>query len=59
MKVQGGNCRVSEKLYHRLREIDDAANSRLEQMIPGLIRSAGVVEALKATNSMKWAMSLS
>ena len=40
---------LSEKLYSYLREIDEAANNRLEQMMP-----AGVTEALKASDPMKW-----
>ena len=45
---------LSEKLYPHLREIDEAANSRLERMMPELMRSAGVTEALKASDPMKW-----
>ena len=45
---------LSEKLYPHLREIDETANSRLEQMMPELMRSAGVTEALKASDPMKW-----
>ena len=45
---------LSEKLYPHLREIDEAANRRLEQMMPGLMQSAGVTEALKASNPLKW-----
>ena len=45
---------LTEKLYPHLREIDDTANSRLEQMMPGLMQSAGVTEALKASDPMKW-----
>ena len=45
---------LSEKLYPHLREIDETANSRLEQMMPGLMQSAGVTEALKASDPMKW-----
>ena len=45
---------LSEKLYPHLREIDETANSRLEQMMPGLMQSAGVTEALKASNPLKW-----
>ena len=37
-----------------LREIDEAANNRLEQMMPELMKSAGVTEALKASDPMKW-----
>ena len=45
---------LSEKLYPHLREIDEAANRRLEQMMPELMQSAGVTEALKASDPMKW-----
>ena len=45
---------LSEKLYPHLREIDEAANSRLEQMMPELMKSAGVTEELKASDPMKW-----
>ena len=46
---------LSEKLYSHLREIDEAANNRLEQMMPELMKSAGVTEALKASDPLKWA----
>ena len=45
---------LSETLYPHLREIDETANRRLEQMMPELMRSAGVTEALKASDPMKW-----
>ena len=45
---------LSEKLYTHLREIDETANSRLERMMPELMQSAGVTEALKASDPMKW-----
>ena len=45
---------LSEKLYPHLREIDEAANNRLEQMMPELMKSAGVTEALKASDPLKW-----
>ena len=46
---------LSEKLYPHLREIEEAANSRLELMMPELMKSAGVTEELKASDPMKWA----
>ena len=46
---------LSEQLYPHLREIDETANSRLEQMMPELMKAAGVTESLKASNPMKWA----
>ena len=45
---------LSDTLYPHLREIDAAANSRLEQMIPALARAAGATEALKASDPLKW-----
>ena len=45
---------LSEKLYPHLREIDEAANSRLEEMMPKLMKAAGVTEALKASDPMRW-----
>ena len=45
---------LSEKMYPHLREIDETANRRLERMMPELMQSAGVTEALKASDPMKW-----
>ena len=45
---------LSEQLYPHLWEIDETANNRLEQMMPELMKSAGVTEALKASDPMKW-----
>ena len=45
---------LSENLYPHLREIDETANSRMEQMMPELMEAAGVTEALKASDPMKW-----
>ena len=45
---------LSETLYPHLREIDQTANSRLEQMMPQLMQAAGVTETLKASDPMKW-----
>ena len=45
---------LSEKLYPHLREIDETANRRLERMMPELMQSAGVTEALKASDPMTW-----
>ena len=45
---------LSETLYPHLREIDETANRRLEQMMPELMQSAGVTEELKASDPMKW-----
>lgn len=45
---------MSEKLYPHLLEIDQTANSRLEQLMPELARAAGVTEELKARDQMQW-----
>ncbi|MEE1011256.1 MAG: TnpV protein [Acutalibacteraceae bacterium] len=45
---------LRDTLYSHLLEIDEAANNRLEQMMPELMKSAGVTEELKASDPMKW-----
>ena len=45
---------MSEKLYPHLIEIDETAQSRLEQLIPQLAKDAGATEQLKASDPMKW-----
>ena len=45
---------LTEKLYPHLLEIDETANSRLEQMMPLLAKDAGATEELKASDPMKW-----
>lgn len=45
---------LTEKLYPHLIEIDETANSRLEQMMPQLTESAGATEELKARDPMRW-----
>ena len=45
---------LSEKLYPHLLEIDETAQSRLEQMMPQLAKEAGATEELKASDPMKW-----
>ena len=41
-------------LFRHLLEIEDAANSRLELMMPELAKAAGATEQLKASDPMKW-----
>ena len=48
------NLLLSEKLYPHLREIDEAAQNRLETMIPKLMEAAEISERLKAENPMQW-----
>ena len=45
---------LTEKLYPHLLEIDETAQSRLEQMMPQLAKEAGATEELKASDPMKW-----
>ena len=45
---------LSEKLYPHLREIDEAANARLEKLMSKLMKQNGVTESLKASDPMKW-----
>lgn len=45
---------MSEKLYPHLLEIDETANSRLEQLMPQLAKDAGATEQLKANDPMRW-----
>ena len=45
---------LSETLYPHLREIDETASSRLEQMLPALAKATGATEELKASDPMTW-----
>ena len=45
---------LSETLYPHLREIDETASRRLEQMLPALAKEAGATEELKAGDPMAW-----
>ena len=45
---------LTEKLYPHLLEIDEPANSRLEQMMSQLAKDAGATEQLKASDPMRW-----
>ena len=45
---------LTEKLYPHLIEIDETANSRLEQMMPRLAEAAGATEELKARDPVQW-----
>ena len=45
---------LTEKLYPHLIEIDETAQSRLEQMMPQLAKDAGATEQLKANDPMRW-----
>ena len=45
---------LTEKLYPHRIEIDETAQSRLEQMMPQLAKDAGATEQLKASDPMRW-----
>ena len=45
---------LTEKLYPHLIEIDETAQSRLEQMMPQLAKDAGATEQLKASDPIRW-----
>ena len=45
---------LSEKLYPHLLEIDKAANERMDTLMPQLMEAAGVDEALKVADQMRW-----
>ena len=45
---------LTEKLYPHLLEIDETAQSRLEQLMPQLAKDAGATEQLKASDPMRW-----
>ena len=45
---------ASEKLYEHCAEIDEAARSRIDRIMPELAKSAGATEKLKAADPMKW-----
>ena len=45
---------VNGKLYPHLLEIEKTANSRMEQLLPQLMKQCGATEQLKAGDMMKW-----
>lgn len=45
---------LTEKFYPHLLEIDEAANERIDILMPQLMKAAGVTEELKAADQMKW-----
>ena len=45
---------LSETLYEHCAEIEQAARSRLDLMMPELAKSTGATEELKAQDPMKW-----
>ena len=45
---------LTGKLYEHLHEIETAARSRIDLMLPKLAEAAGATEALKAADPLKW-----
>lgn len=45
---------LTEKLYPHLLQIDEAANERMDILMPQFMKAAGVTEELKAADQMKW-----
>ena len=45
---------LTEKLYPHLLEIEETAKSRMEQILPQLMKQRRVTEQLKADDMMKW-----
>jgi len=45
---------LTEKLYPHLLETDEAANERIDILMPELMKAAGVTEELKAHDPMRW-----
>ena len=45
---------LSESLHPHLREIDETANRRMEQLMRSLMKLNGVTEDLKARDQMAW-----
>ena len=49
------NCLLlTGRLYEHLSEIEEAAQSRIDLMLPKLAEAAGATEALKAADPLKW-----
>ena len=49
-----GTLAVSGDLFPHLLEVEDAANRRLDEMMPQLAKAAGATEELKASDQMRW-----
>lgn len=53
-RVTYTNLLTTGRLNSHLMEIEQAALTRLEQMVPQMAQAEGVTEELKATDQMKW-----
>ena len=45
---------LTGRLYEHLSKIEEAAQSRIDLMLPKLAEAAGVTEALKSADPMRW-----
>ena len=45
---------LSDRLFEHCAEIDEAAQNRMELIVPQLAKQYGVTEQLKADNQMEW-----
>ena len=45
---------LSDKLFEHCAEINEAAQNRMELIVPQLAKQCGVTEQLKAENQMEW-----
>ena len=52
--VQWNQLVLAGTLYEHLHEIETAAQSRIALMLPKMAAAAGVTEALKAADPLKW-----
>ena len=46
---------LSGQLMHQLHEVDRAAEQRMETMLPQMAQNAGLTEAMKNSDPLKWA----
>ncbi len=53
-RVMFTNLLTSGKLNQHLMETEQAARSRMEQIVSQMAKEAGVTEALKTSDQMKW-----
>ncbi|MCR5683610.1 MAG: TnpV protein [Clostridiales bacterium] len=44
----------AETLFPHLPDIEAAATRRIEEILPALMKDAGITESLKAADPMKW-----
>ena len=54
MKILFNELVLSDKLFEHCAEIDEAAQNRMELIVPSLAKQNCVTEHLKAENQMEW-----